>query len=157
MVDNAFHAVAMDEHRPDFAATMWSAAKTPGEGQRVEQRFFPGSHGDVGGGYPHCALPDISLHWMQNRAAECGLQFSADVATESDAFLAPMHDSLGEFALGLYANLPWIYPYYRPMGLGVNEVIDDSVWNRIASSQGKDERGKKYSPPAVGSRTRPHG
>ena len=50
MVQNAYHAVAMDEHRPDFAATMWSKAKKPKKGQRVEQRWFPGSHADVGAG-----------------------------------------------------------------------------------------------------------
>ena len=50
-VHNAYHAVAMDEHRADFAATMWSKAKKPKKGQHVEQRFFPGAHADVGGGY----------------------------------------------------------------------------------------------------------
>jgi uncharacterized protein (DUF2235 family) len=149
MVENAYHALALDEHRPDFAATLWSSAKKPARSQNVEQRWFPGSHADVGGGYRGGKLNKTPLRWMQQKAEECGLKFTrkADVDPADD--LAPMHDSYGSFALGLYAKLPWNYPYYRPLGLGVREKIDDSVWNRFESSGGKNERGGKYAPPAL--------
>jgi uncharacterized protein (DUF2235 family) len=149
MVENAYHALALDEHRPDFAATLWSSAKKPARSQTVEQRWFPGSHADVGGGYRDGRLQKIPLRWMQQKAEECGLQFIRTADVDPGDYLAPMHDSFGDFALGLYANLPWIYPYYRPFGLGVREVIDESVWKRVESSNGKNEKGKKYFPPGL--------
>ena len=149
MVENAYHALAMDEHRPDFAATMWSNAKQPAPGQNVEQRWFPGSHADVGGGYTDGKLQQIPLQWMQEKAKKCGLQFTEDVVVDNGAYLALLHDSLGKFMFRLYAKLPWVYPYYRPLGLGVNEQIDDSVWKRIESREGENERGEKYIPPAL--------
>ena len=149
MVGNAYHAVALDEHRPDFAATMWSNAKKPGKGQHVEQRWFPGSHADVGGGYRGGKLYQLPLKWMQEKAKKCGLTFTKDVVVEENAHLGRIHNSFGDFMFGLYARLPWIYPYHRPLWYGVKETIDESVWKRIDSAEGKDERGKNYSPPSL--------
>jgi uncharacterized protein (DUF2235 family) len=152
IVENAFHALAFDEHRPDFAATMWSNTKQPAPDQTVEQRWFPGAHADVGGGYNDSKLYQNPLRWMQQKAQECGLRFTKDVVVERNAHLAPMHDSLRGFASGIYAKLPWIYPYYRPLQLGVNERFDPSVQERIASPEGKDELRQKYRPPALKAR-----
>jgi|SRR6266850_2977132 len=149
IVENAYHALALDEHRPDFAATMWSNAKKPGEGQNIEQRWFPGSHADIGGGYPDGTLSHIPLRWMQQKAQACGLEFTRDVPVEKQAYLGPMHDSLNDFGFGLYAKLRWIYPLYRPRTSGVNEIIDDSVKARIDSPEGTNEHGKRYRPPNI--------
>jgi uncharacterized protein (DUF2235 family) len=150
IVENAFHAVALDEHRPDFVVTMWDVNKAPAPGQRVEQRWFAGAHADVGGGYKDGKLSQLPLRWMQERAKECGLQFTRDAQVEPEAHLAKMHDSLREFAFGLYAHLPWIYDHYRPRGTGVKEIIDESVMKRRESPDGKDATGAKYDPPALG-------
>ena len=48
LVENAFHALAIDEHRQDYEATLWNSAKKPH--QQVEQVWFVGAHTDVGGG-----------------------------------------------------------------------------------------------------------
>ena len=149
MVQNAYHAVAMDEHRPDFAATMWSKDKKPKRGQRVEQRWFPGSHADVGGGYSDGTLQQIPLRWMQEKATGCGLEFTSPVHVDDDAYLGPMHDSFGSFAFGLYAMLPWVYPYHRPRELGVNEMTDECIRRRMESPMGLDERGEKCAPLAM--------
>jgi hypothetical protein len=149
MVENAFHALALDEHRPDFAATMWSNAKQPAPGQTVEQRWFAGAHADVGGGYKGGQLQQIPLRWMQQKAEQCGLRFRQGVIVQKNAHLAQMHDSLREFAWGMYSKLPWVFPYYRPQHFGVNEEIDASVQDRIDSPEGKDERGNRYLPIAL--------
>jgi hypothetical protein len=60
-----------------------------------------------------------------------------------------MHDSLREFAFGLYAKLPWIYDNYRSRGSGVAEFVDDSALKRRASSDARDATGAKYDPPAL--------
>jgi len=149
MVENAYHALALDEHRPDFAATMWSNTKKPAPYQRVEQRWFSGAHADVGGGYPDGKLQQLPLRWMLHKARKCGLQFTGDVKIDGDPTLAPMHDSYGRFMWGLYARLSWNHPHYRPLWYGIRERIDDSVWKRVDSSEGKNERGRKYAPPAL--------
>jgi uncharacterized protein (DUF2235 family) len=148
MVENAYHALALDEHRPDFEATMWSNTKVPDKSQSVEQRWFPGAHGDVGGGEMG-RLYQAPLKWIQEKAQGCGLKFKSDVVVEKESHLDRITDSYGKFMFGLYAMLPWNYPNYRPLHFGVNESIDASVYERQESSQGKDEHDKQYDPPAL--------
>jgi uncharacterized protein (DUF2235 family) len=77
-IENAFHALAIDERRRPFAPTLWELPeedlqKAPH--QRVEQVWFAGVHSNVGGGYPDCGLSDVAFLWMMERAASCGLAF----------------------------------------------------------------------------------
>ncbi len=66
IVANAYHALAVDERRDNFAPSLWLADIGH---TRSEQCWFPGAHGDIGGGYPvrdgHIGLlSDITLEWM---------------------------------------------------------------------------------------------
>ena len=77
-IKNAYHCLAVDEKRPQFPATLWTGSPAPG--QIVEQVWFSGCHGDVGGGTPQggavdagTKLSDITLGWMANRALALGL------------------------------------------------------------------------------------
>ena len=126
----------------------WSNKKVPDKTQSVEQRWFPGAHGDGGGG-EEGRLYQEPLKWIQEKAKACGLTFKHDVLVEKDAHLDRMHDSYGKFMFGLYAKLPWNYPNYRPLHFGVNETIDESVYERQQAPQGKDEHARKYDPPAL--------
>ncbi len=150
IIDNACHAMALDEHRPDFAVTPWDKDKPPSEGQKVQQCWFAGAHADVGGGYKDGKLSQIPLRWMQERAEEAGLKFISQAQIDPDAFLAKMHDSLRDFAFGLYQHLPSVYEHYRPFGLALNETIHPSVEQRRSHMGGLDATGKKYNPPAPG-------
>ena len=73
IIDHACHAVAIDEKRIDFEPTLWTQA--PKEGQTIEQQWFAGVHGDVGGGNADTGLADIALDWMWSQAATYGLAF----------------------------------------------------------------------------------
>ncbi len=75
-VENAFHALAIDEQRGPFKPTLWYAKNV--SGQRVEQRWFSGVHSDVGGGYVEAGLSDIAFMWMKECAESCGLLFDED-------------------------------------------------------------------------------
>lgn len=76
-VKNACHALAIDEQRSPFKPTLWQYK--PKEGQSVEQMWFPGVHSNVGGGYPHRSLADLSLEWMIKKAHDAGLAFDPSV------------------------------------------------------------------------------
>lgn len=70
-----FHALALDETRLAFAPVLWN---TPDAwGGRVEQMWFRGTHGDVGGMIGDCAgarpLSNIPLVWMLENAEAAGL------------------------------------------------------------------------------------
>ena len=73
IIDNACHAVAIDEKRIDFEPTLWK--RLPKDGQAIEQQWFAGVHGDVGGGNADPGLADVALQWMWSRAASRGLAF----------------------------------------------------------------------------------
>lgn len=72
IVENAFHALAIDEKRRTFEATLWRQ-QAHAQGQTLEQVWFVGAHSNIGGGYPNPGLSDYALEWMASRAADCGL------------------------------------------------------------------------------------
>ncbi|KAF3940670.1 hypothetical protein ABW19_dt0209068 [Dactylella cylindrospora] len=68
--ENAFHALALDEHRLPFTPTLWRLP-VPAPGERhtnivpnLKQVWFPGVHTNVGGGYKDQELADLTLVWM---------------------------------------------------------------------------------------------
>ena len=128
IVDYAYHALAIDEHRKDFAPAVWTLHKP--QNLDVEQRWFIGAHSNVGGGYPGDPLPNLALAWMQQKAEAAGLGFKADVVVDDQAPLANINDSYSEFMSGLYKRFKGDKRHYRAFGLGVNETVDDSVWKR---------------------------
>ena len=72
-IRNAYHAVSVDEGRRPFAPTLWKTRRA--RGQEVQQLWFPGVHGDVGGGRRHTKLSDGALLWMWSKAYTAGLAF----------------------------------------------------------------------------------
>ncbi|MEL7212980.1 MAG: DUF2235 domain-containing protein [Pseudomonadota bacterium] len=73
-IRNGFHALALDETRLAYAPVMWACRPDwPG---RMEQMWFRGSHGDVGGqlnGF-HAARPlaNIPFVWLMEKVEMCG-------------------------------------------------------------------------------------
>jgi len=92
----ARHALAMDERRRDFTPTLWTRW---GRGQDVEQRWFAGVHGDVGGSYGDCGLGDLTLDWMLQEAQARGLSLReiAPGRLNPDAFARRHQSRLGLF------------------------------------------------------------
>jgi uncharacterized protein (DUF2235 family) len=127
IVQRAYQAVALDEHREDYAICLWDSDAPPT--QTLEQRWFCGAHADVGGGYTDRKLSDTTLRWMQDRATAAGLGLSL-VTPDADAYKAPISDSYGDFLDGLYAKTH--APCYRRVFATTygNEVIDPSIDRR---------------------------
>jgi len=95
IVEHAYHALAIDERRSPFEATLWEEVPKPG--QWVEQVWFAGVHSDIGGGYPESQLSDVALEWMLAKAAEKGLALDPEVQREftlaPDGVRGQLHDS----------------------------------------------------------------
>ncbi|PXW72693.1 uncharacterized protein (DUF2235 family) [Loktanella sp. PT4BL] len=76
-IRNGFHALAVDETRRAYAPVMWEFPD--GWSGHVEQVWFRGNHGDVGGQVwqhpPSRPLANIPLVWMLERLSECGVPF----------------------------------------------------------------------------------
>jgi hypothetical protein len=147
-IQNGYHALAIDEHRSDFAPTLWTVRhpKDPDAHMppprllhNVEQRWFVGAHANVGGGYENDLLAQAPLRWMMQKAEAHGLSFRSEVTLDGDALKAPIIDSYQSFIEGFYPYLS--RPLYRPIGpdpdvrdngihTNVNETIDGSVFER---------------------------
>ncbi|MEH2480992.1 uncharacterized protein (DUF2235 family) [Nitrobacteraceae bacterium AZCC 2146] len=144
--ENAFHALALDEHRKNFEPTFWTRTAKTGQGaaaprsiEHVEQRWFVGAHANVGGGYASDPLAQRPLKWLMNKAGGLGLVFREQVSIDISQVNPQVTDSYRSFAYGLYR---WISrPFYRPIGLEpevgseatterINETIDASVFDR---------------------------
>ena len=74
-IRHGFHALALDETRSVFDPVLWRCP--PGFDGHVEQVWFRGAHGDVGGqlGGMEAARPlaNIPLVWMLERLEACGV------------------------------------------------------------------------------------
>ncbi|WP_342076487.1 DUF2235 domain-containing protein [Yoonia sp. SS1-5] len=74
-VRNGFHALAINEKREAYAPVLW--ARPQGWNGNMEQVWFRGNHGDVGGQvgrYPAARpLANIPLVWMLEKLEMCGV------------------------------------------------------------------------------------
>ena len=128
-VQHAVHALALDEHRRPFAPTTWT--QTSRKGQIVRQAWFPGVHGDVGGGRGDRGLSDRALLWMWEAANYAGLSSRwIDRPT-----LAPIEEcSIGDTLTGLYRLMGGIN---RPIGTGITgECVHVSALQLAGTARG---------------------
>jgi uncharacterized protein (DUF2235 family) len=92
----ARQALAIDERRFDFRPEIWNRARP---GQSLMQRWFPGVHSNVGGGYRYDGLANGALHWLVAGAVDEGLDIN-------DAFLSnyrryPQDKLYDSYSLGM--------------------------------------------------------
>jgi len=138
-VQNAYHALAADERRWPFRPTLMelndkhrarnaAALSDPNNKDKIacyEEKWFPGVHSDVGGGYAETpaypeatGLSDIALQWMAERAQHHGLNLNLQLLNQDpDATVQPEfkpnikaepHDSRAPY----YTWLTKLYVYY---------------------------------------------
>lgn len=126
-VKNAYHALAIDERRGPFVPTLWT--KVPPT-STVEQSWFAGVHGDVGGNYH--AQPDdahlagVPLLWMMEKATALGLELKPGAVDELRRTAdpqAPQHDSLSKGWEILFEVSP-VHAVQRPIGNAARRQVD---------------------------------
>jgi uncharacterized protein (DUF2235 family) len=108
-VKHAFHAISVDEKRPDFAPTLWDGAR-----DGIKQVLFPGAHADVGGGYSakdnESGLSDVALDWMMRELKNIGVRFSDKQP------IPVVRDHAG------CEHRPWEYGIFKAFGSGIREL-----------------------------------
>lgn len=158
-VQNAFHAVSIDEKRKTFKPALWKpnvSEGTPSSGsdhtegnpfdggdapaskpvtERVEQVWFAGYHSDVGGGSDDHGLSDHAFTWLVEKAEECHLAFDREYLDQriEPEPKGPAHDSM-----------QWWYKplgkLIRTMGLKLNEAVHPGVLTKY------EAQGSSYRP-----------
>ena len=136
-IENAFHALAIDERRKPFAPSLWEQPVEDMFKTWLEQAWFAGVHSNVGGGYPDAGLSDQSFRWMIGRVkARCGLEFN-DAYVDRVTRPSPMgrlYDSMSEFyrALGEFERqIDEAAVANRARGVNTWEYVHESVQNRL--------------------------
>lgn len=115
-VQNAYHALSIDERRREFPPTLWTPPDPPVAGQTLQQVWFSGVHCDVGGGYPETGLSDITLGWMMGKAIGLGLQIDPAVwANYSNMDATNPLDQIHESWSPL-----WLFPRTRTIATTAN-------------------------------------
>lgn len=123
-IENAYHALAIDERRKSFLPTLWR--RPAGWKGDLVQAWFPGVHSNVGGSYTPDGLANEALHWMAKKASKLGLQLDT-------AFLAPFQP---HFESTLHDSMTTMYKLMgtveRPIGraAGDGEAIHQSAKDR---------------------------
>jgi len=64
-IEKGYQAIALNENRSDFDCALFEQTDAGRrKGQILKQCWFTGSHTDIGGGYHHHDLADLTLTWM---------------------------------------------------------------------------------------------
>ena len=152
LYENVFHALAVDEHRKGFRPTLFhdyihhtetteqileSRAKLE---TRIEQRWFCGVHGDVGGG-DNVQVSNAPYGWILSHAKDLGLELNGAIPVTLNLPSVPINDSYKKFLKGLYPILRLGRRYQRKIGARpkrkkedliepIHETIDKSVFER---------------------------
>lgn len=164
---SARHAVAVDESRMAFPPTLWEgldesnerARRRPGADQsydHFQQRWFIGTHGDVGGGVDS-KLSALTLKWMAEGAARMGLRFYGTYGDDR----SPMDEALHEAGLAFDAPItrPSFWKMFKPINFpapprriwrdkrvpapqDLNQHLDPSVLQRASA----DHVRPRYNP-----------
>ncbi|KAL7909526.1 hypothetical protein GGI35DRAFT_450146 [Trichoderma velutinum] len=74
-IEHAFQALALDETRAPFSPAVWERLPENRLTTDLRQVWFPGNHGNCGGGWPDQEASDASLAWMMDQMASVGVEF----------------------------------------------------------------------------------
>lgn len=137
-IENAYHALAIDEHRVPFKPTLWTRPDN-WKGKELEQVWFPGVHCSVGGGYSPDGLANEALHWMVGKAESLGLEFDSNyLKAFRPCFNSQRHESMSAKYKIFGTNL-------RPIGGSDGQMVHQSAIDRRNYFDGKTPRPEPWA------------
>lgn len=96
IVENALHAVAIDETRKVFDFT--SMKREDHDQQPLKQFWFPGGHGCIGGGsHEERGLSDRALEWMMDQVKELNLGLDFNRTVVEDGIQPDYKGTIGDY------------------------------------------------------------
>lgn len=150
-VDNARHAVAIDEARIGFPASLWESLEDDNKrvGRRAyEQRWFVGTHGDIGGGEANVALSAVALKWIVEGAQKAGLRFYATYGDDESPLDKTLREAGYESPISRprldKAWMPLHYPFRirriwrekgKPTRIDAEFLLDEAVFKRATAEK----------------------
>lgn len=146
-VRHARQALAVDEERYDFRPEIWLGRH---EGQTLEQRWFPGVHSNVGGGYVKDGLANLAFRWILGEAARLGLATDSEFVRHYRPYpQAKLYNS----KTAMYRTLEAVR-FRRGRGVRrlhgfppeANLVLDKSVIHRVQSDPAEHQELDHYRP-----------
>lgn len=172
------HAIAIDEKRAFFRVNWFQE----GRGLDLRQVWFPGSHCDVGGGYPEAesGLSKHALEWMAGEATEAGLLLDPERLDEvlgrrGGGFVPPGSGPLHNSTTGVWHIAEFVpkarynratgrteqrMNRYRPRTMPADACVHDVAWD-IPGYAGRLPAGalrlsqKRWDAPAHGPQDEP--
>ncbi len=137
-VENAYHALSVDDERKTFHPVMWDSEvlHTEKMNQKLLQVWFLGMHTDVGGGYPKSDLSDITLVWMLEKAIYHGLRIydghRIKINEQPDGF---MHNSRKDGYSKFFRKMIRFWPKNRKD----TPIVHETVLERTKNVDNKEE------------------
>jgi uncharacterized protein (DUF2235 family) len=110
---NGCQALAIDEQRKPFRPNIWTRP-ADWKGQ-LEQAWFAGVHGNVGGGYAPDGLANEALHWVVGKAESLGLEFDSTYLH----YYTPCFNSV------LQDSMSAVYKAMGPISRAIGEHVAD--------------------------------
>ena len=92
-IRRAMHIVSLDEDRVAFEPTLINRDREKPD--RITEVWFPGVHSDIGGGYWHDGLADVSLNYMIDKCREA-LGEDINIAEPTREGICVLLDEQGE-------------------------------------------------------------
>ena len=122
-IENACQALSIDDDRKAFYPQLFDQ-QSKLDKTRIEQVWFPGVHGNVGGGLPKQGMEHVSLNWMIRQVEAHGLVFYQD-AKDTFRDAANENDKLYDARAGFSI-------YYR---YGPRNIFEMTRDNRTAPAK----------------------
>lgn len=124
-IENACHALAIDEQRKPFAPSLWK--RPAGWSGQLQQVWFCGVHSNVGGSYSPDGLANEALHWIVEKAEQLGLEFDTGFLAH---YLPCFNSVLNDSMTMMYRVMG---PHVRQIGahLDAGEAVHQSVIDRM--------------------------
>lgn len=101
LIQQGFHALAIDEHRGNFSHVPWHRKTKLNTGQteertrtkgKIKQHWFIGAHSNIGGSYDDGTLAQLPLGWFIRECSLLGLVFKPRRPNEPDARVTKAED-----------------------------------------------------------------